>query len=105
MGRALLTAVIIFSLASNSLAVMAGKIIEYEVKGAGKVVFDGTTHANKGLTCVDCHPSPFQMKKGSTEMKMELMDKHKGCGSCHDGKRAFKAEDPGNCEKCHQRAK
>jgi len=89
----------------SSLAVPAGKTVEYKGGGAGKVVFDGTTHANKGLACTDCHPSPFQMKKGSTEIKMEAVSRHKSCGACHDGTKAFKAEDKENCAKCHQGAK
>ncbi len=96
-------ALMVLGFAGNTVAVMAGKVVEYEVKGAGKVVFDGSTH--KDFACVDCHPSPFQMKRGSTEIKMDMMQKHKGCGFCHDGKKAFNADDQANCAKCHQRPK
>jgi c(7)-type cytochrome triheme protein len=86
-------------------AVPRDKTVEYAGGGAGKVVFDGSVHANKVLGCVDCHPSPFQMKKGSTEIKMEAVSRHKSCGACHDGTKAFKAEDKNNCAKCHQGSK
>ena len=105
MGKVLIAILMVALLASNAFAVMAGQVVEYKGGGAGKVVFDGTTHANKGLACTDCHPSPFQMKKGSTEIKMESVSRHKSCGACHDGTKAFKAEDKKNCAKCHQGAK
>ena len=105
MGKVLVAILMVVFLASNAFAVMAGKIVEYKGGGEGKVVFDGTTHANKGLGCADCHPSPFQMKKGSTEIKMASVNRHKACGACHDGTRAFKAEEKKNCGKCHQGAK
>jgi len=105
MGKVLVAVVMVVFLASNAFAVMAGQVVEYQGKGAGKVVFDGSTHANKGLGCSDCHPSPFQMKKGSTEIKMEAVSRHKSCGACHDGAKAFKAEDKKNCAKCHQGSK
>ena len=87
----------------SAIAVPPGKTVEYAGGGAGKVVFDGTTH--KGIGCADCHPSPFQMKKGSTEIKMESVSRHKSCGACHDGTKTFKAEDKNNCAKCHQGSK
>jgi len=86
----------------SAIAVPPGKTVEYAGGGAGKAVFDGSVHANKGLGCNDCHPSPFQMKKGSTEIKMEAVSRHKSCGACHDGTKTFKAEDKNNCAKCHQ---
>jgi c(7)-type cytochrome triheme protein len=86
----------------SAMAVPPGKSVEYAGGGAGKTVFDGSVHANKGLGCNDCHPSPFQMRKGSTEIKMEAVSRHKSCGACHDGTKAFKAEDKKNCVKCHQ---
>lgn len=105
MGKVLVAILMVVLLASNAFAVMTGQVVEYKGGGAGKVVFDGTTHANKGLACTDCHPSPFQMKKGSTEIKMEAVSRHKSCGACHDGTKAFKAEDKKNCAKCHQGSK
>jgi len=101
--RFMAAALMVFCLVGNAFAVMAGKTVEYDLKEAGNVVFSGTTH--KAFACVDCHPSPFQMKKGSTEIKMELIQRHKGCGLCHDGTKAFKADDQANCVKCHERRK
>jgi c(7)-type cytochrome triheme protein len=105
MGRVLLTALMVFAFAGDSLAVMTGRVVVFEVKEAGNVVFDGTVHAKAGLKCDDCHPSLFQMKRGSTEIKMDLIQKHKACGCCHDGSRAFRSSDPENCARCHRETK
>ena len=83
------------------MAAPPGKTIEYAGGGKGKVVFDGKVHADKGLKCPDCHPKTFAMKKGAT-MKMADMNEGKFCGACHDGKKAFKANDDANCAKCHK---
>lgn len=103
MGR--LIVLMVLALAGSAFAVVSGKTVEYDGRGAGKVVFDGTVHANAGLKCDDCHPSIFQMKKGETEIRMELISKRKACGACHDGTRAFKAEERTNCRNCHGAAK
>jgi c(7)-type cytochrome triheme protein len=85
----------------SAFAVPAGKSVEWE-KG-GKVTFDGKVHADKGLKCNDCHTKIFQMKKGSTTMKMDDIKAGKFCGACHDGTKAFKASDAANCGKCHKK--
>ena len=84
------------------LAAPPGKAVEFAGGGKGKVVFDGKVHADKGMKCADCHPKTWAMKKGAT-MKMADMNEGKFCGSCHDGKKAFKANDEANCGKCHQK--
>lgn len=94
-----LTAVLSFG---SALAVPPGKNIEFAGGGKGKVVFDGKVHADKGLKCPDCHPKTFAMKKGTATMKMADMNEGKFCGTCHDGKKAFKANDDANCVKCHK---
>src|SRR5512138_3275926 len=83
------------------LAAPPGKNIEWEGGGKGKVVFDGKQHADKGLKCPDCHPKTFAMKKGAT-IKMADMNEGKFCGACHNGTKAFKANDDANCNKCHK---
>ncbi len=85
----------------SAFAVPPGKTIEYE-KG-GKVTFDGKIHADKGLKCNDCHTKVFQMKKGTSAMKMEDINAGKFCGTCHNGTKAFKASDTANCAKCHKK--
>ncbi|MFB3886274.1 MAG: cytochrome c3 family protein [Thermodesulfobacteriota bacterium] len=96
---ALLVAV---ALAGSAFAVSSDKKIEYAGGSAGKVIFDGKVHADKGLKCTDCHTKIFQMKKGA-KITMADMNAGKNCGTCHNGERAFKSGDPANCGKCHKK--
>ncbi len=91
---------------SSALATPAGKNVEFEGGSAGKVVFDGKVHADKGAKCADCHTNPklFAMKKGADKITMADINAGKSCGSCHDSKKAFKASDAANCAKCHKKA-
>ncbi|RPJ05709.1 MAG: cytochrome C [Deltaproteobacteria bacterium] len=89
-------------LVGNVFAVPSGKTIEYAGGSAGKVILDGKTHAEKGLKCGDCHPKLFPMKKGEG-FKMADINAGKACGACHNGEKAFKANDNANCGKCHQK--
>ncbi len=94
-----LVAVVSFVLAVSAYAVPAGKTVEFAGGGAGKVVFDGKTHADKGLKCADCHPGAFPMKKAP--VTMADINAGKSCGTCHkDGGKAFPAKD---CAKCHKK--
>lgn len=100
---ALLTALNLLLFIISAGAVPPGKSVEWEAAGGpGKVVFDGKLHLDKGLKCFNCHTRIFQMKKFSARMKMEDMAAGKFCGVCHNGARAFKANDPANCARCHK---
>ncbi len=90
-------------LASNAFSVSSGKTVEFAGGSKGKVIFDGKVHADAGLKCTDCHNKIFQMKKGSTKMTMADINAGKYCGVCHNGQKAFKTNDPSNCEKCHKK--
>ncbi len=97
-------AVVTLVLSASAFAVPAGKTVEFEAKGAGKVVFDGKVHADKGLKCADCHQSGLvKMKKGGDVMTMKDMEAGKFCGACHNGTKAFSVEDAANCAKCHKK--
>lgn len=98
------SAAMVFSIGSV-MAVPAGKTVEFAGGDAGKVVFDGKVHADKGLKCAGCHSEPkhFEMKKGAAKITMADINSGKFCGACHDGKTAFKAGDPANCAKCHKK--
>ena len=96
-----LAAVVTFALTVPAFAVPAGKTVEFAPKGAGKVVFDGKMHADKGLKCAACHPAVFKMKKGADVITMKDMNDGKFCGTCHDGTKAFSSKDAANCTKCH----
>jgi c(7)-type cytochrome triheme protein len=97
---AILIAVVFVSIA---IATPPGKTVEYPGGGAGKVIFDGKTHADKGLKCNDCHTKIFQMKKGVVKITMADMNAGKNCGACHNGTKAFKSSDAANCAKCHKK--
>ena len=94
--------VVTVALIGNAFAVSSGKTVEYSGGSAGKVVFDGKAHAEKGSKCGDCHTKIYPMKKGEG-IKMADMNTGKGCGACHNGEKVFKTSDPANCNKCHKK--
>ncbi len=67
------------------------------------MVFDGKTHADKGLKCADCHPGNFKMKKGDAVLTMKDMEAGKNCGACHNGTKAFGVKEATSCAKCHKK--
>ena len=89
-------------IAGSALAVPVGKTIKFEGGGTGKVVFTGKMHADKGVTCNDCHPKIFQMKKGKAKITMGRILAGTFCGECHNGIKAFKPESH-NCARCHNK--
>ena len=95
---AIAAALIVVMAAAQAMAVSAGKTLEWKTSN-GTVVFKGDDHAGKGLKCSECHTKIFPYKKG--EMKMADIYAGKMCGTCHNGKRAFKPA--GNCAKCHHK--
>ncbi len=99
----LLTVLIAVAFVGSAFAVPAGKTVEYVGGDAGKVVFDGKTHADKGMKCNDCHTKIFKMKKGADKISMADMNAGKNCGACHNGEKAFKSSDAANCAKCHKK--
>ncbi|MFN3395357.1 MAG: cytochrome c3 family protein [Thermodesulfovibrionales bacterium] len=100
---ALVTIAIAVVFIGSAMAVPPGKNVEFAGGDAGKVVFDGKIHADKGLKCNDCHTKIFQMKKGTAKMKMADINAGKFCGECHNGTKAFKSSDAANCAKCHKK--
>jgi c(7)-type cytochrome triheme protein len=99
-----LVVIVSLAMAVAAFAVPAGKTVEFDGKGAGKVVFDGKMHADKGLKCADCHQSGlFKMKKGGDVLTMKDMDAGKNCGACHNGTKAFDVKDKASCAKCHKK--
>ncbi|MFO0752524.1 MAG: cytochrome c3 family protein [Thermodesulfovibrionales bacterium] len=63
--------------------------------------FNHEGHAKRS-GCRECHPKLFLMKTGSSRMTMAEMSKGAFCGACHNGTRAFPAEE---CAKCHDMKK
>jgi len=79
------------------------QIIEME---SVKRIFSHKSHVvTAGLTCVSCHPSLFERKRGAAKAKgdynMAALDAGKYCGSCHDGSSAFNTTSPETCKRCH----
>lgn len=93
---------ITLAFAGSGFAVPPGKTVEFAGGPAGKVIFDGKIHGDKGLKCTDCHPKIFPMKK-DTKFTMAEINEGKYCGVCHNGQRAFKSSEQANCEKCHKK--
>ncbi len=99
-----LVAVMVFAMAAVVFAVPPSRTLEFEPKGAAKVIFDGGVHAKAGLKCADCHQSGiFKMKKGADTITMKDINEGKFCGACHNGTKAFSAKDAANCSKCHKK--
>jgi c(7)-type cytochrome triheme protein len=86
----------------SAMAVAPGKTVEFPDTDAGKIVFDGKTHADKGLKCNDCHTKIFPMKKGA-KLTMAEMKAGKNCGACHNGTKAFGVTEKADCGKCHKK--
>jgi c(7)-type cytochrome triheme protein len=93
---------VLVAFVGSAFASASGKKVEYADGAQGKVIFDGKSHADAGLKCADCHTKIWPMKKGAA-MKHADMNAGKGCGVCHDGKKAFKIDDQANCGKCHKK--
>ena len=74
-----LTLIMTVVFAGSGLAVPHGKTIDYEGWIAGKVIFDGKIHGDKGLGCTDCHPKVFPMKK-ETKITMAKINEGKYWG-------------------------
>ena len=90
-------------LAASAFAVGPGKTVEFAGGGAGKVVFSGDAHKKAGA-CNACHTAIFKMAKGAgAGQTMKDMEAGKGCGTCHNGTKAFGVKDAATCGKCHQK--
>ena len=98
-----MSVVVVVTLCMAASVFASMKTVEFDGKGAGKVVFDGATHKAKGLGCKDCHPALFAMKKGGAVLTMKDMEAGKNCGACHNGTKAFGVKDAASCAKCHKK--
>jgi c(7)-type cytochrome triheme protein len=65
----------------------------------GAVRFRHETHPGAG--CSTCHPKPFAMRSTGGRPGA-AMHEAAACGGCHDGQRAFGAEDAEACARCHR---
>jgi c(7)-type cytochrome triheme protein len=81
-------------------AVPKGRVLTWK-STEGTVVFEGKSHAGKGLKCKDCHKGLFKRKHGTAAMSMKDLNEGNHCGACHNGKLAFDTTSETNCTKCH----
>ncbi len=93
---------------NNSPASPPGKTVSWNTP-AGKVVFNGSIHAGKGMRCMDCHQESgsgrriFEMRKNSFKAKHADLDAGRYCGQCHNGTVSFSTSDKSNCSRCHKK--
>ena len=69
----------------------------------GSVTFRHETHLAGTGGCAGCHPKPFKTAFAPPRPGGG-MHEPAACGACHDGKRAFAADDPDACSRCHVEA-
>jgi c(7)-type cytochrome triheme protein len=82
--------------ASDGLAVDGDNTLSYRGGAQGRVIFDGRTHAAKGLACGACHSKLFPTQKtGLITMGDHGTDGK--CFACHNGQRAS-----ATCTDCHR---
>ncbi|MEW6739744.1 MAG: c(7)-type cytochrome triheme domain-containing protein [Nitrospirota bacterium] len=98
----IIAALTIAALANIATAVPPGKVLEWKTP-MGTVIFNGKIHQEKGLVCDNCHPKIFQQKRGSSDFKMTDIKMRRFCGECHNGTKAFNANEGNNCIRCHKR--
>lgn len=72
-------------------------VIMRNTKAMPYVRFPHLAHT-EWLDCSNCHPSPFEARAGSTQIKMENIFRGQFCGACHD-RVAFITHR--NCFRCH----
>jgi len=74
-----------------------GGDLVYKDTGMGDVKFSHANHLGMGLECNECHKALFGFKKTTGRMTMDKINAGKYCGNCHNGNRAFSADDCGGC--------
>ncbi|TBV81854.1 MAG: hypothetical protein EYX74_03730 [Desulfobulbaceae bacterium] len=98
LNATIIAIIITLAFIGAAVASMPGHQAKFAGGGMGGVTFDGTTHAQAGLSCTECHTAIFQMARTA---KITMADHNNGtfCFSCHqEGGRAFSAT---NCIRCH----
>lgn len=79
-------------------------VFEGNPESPGPVAFRHETHVSPGpKVCLACHPEPFPILRPVRATTHARMDAGDSCGACHDGEKAFGADDGAACEICHVR--
>ena len=97
------------AMASCSTCHQPGRLVRVsESAKAFRLNFSHARHgANRDLSCRSCHTVRAGSARGR-QVSSPIASMHfapsrsQSCASCHDGKRAFGAEDFANCKRCHQ---
>ncbi len=75
-------------------------VVAFKTETAGTVEFRHDVHLRKlGRNCTKCHNAIFKIAKKNPSYTMADMEKGKSCGTCHDGRTAFKVTE---CVRCHK---
>jgi len=83
---------------AEAIAVPPGTTITFPGGAMGTVTLDGAVHADKGLSCPDCHSKLFEQRRAA-HITFADHTSDRFCYACHDGKTAFAPV--GNCNRCH----
>jgi len=75
------------------------KDITLPEESLGPVTFSHQNHVGMDLKCTECHNDVFKAKAHANKITMDEINAGKQCGTCHNGKRAFAADE--DCMKCH----
>lgn len=95
------------AMASCSTCHQPGRLVRTpESARAFRVGFSHAKHSGRGLNCNSCHTVRAGTARGRqvsnpvTAMHFAA-SRAQSCASCHNGKRAFGADDFDNCRRCH----
>lgn len=83
---------------------LIGDILMARAEGAGttdlpRARFPHWLHRIR-YRCKTCHPSLFDTRAGADTVTMDMMSEGQSCGSCHNGRDAFRGGF-GECHRCH----
>ena len=95
-----------FSMSSCNVCHKQGRLVRTpETARSYRANFSHTAHIKAKLNCASCH----SVRGGATgrQVSKPVMSMHfppagaASCGACHNGSRAFGANDFANCKRCH----
>ena len=99
----LLLIVVLLLIPFSSALPAGGGDITFTPKNADPVNFSHDYHLKlRGLKCMACHFQKFA-KGAGYEMRKEEITKQGFCEHCHNGMKAFDAENAKNCNRCHKK--
>jgi c(7)-type cytochrome triheme protein len=94
------------SMSSCNVCHQIGRLVRTpETAAAYRVNFSHARHEREGLNCASCHSvrsggTGRQVTKPLASMHF-APDRAASCAACHNGTRAFGANDFANCKRCH----